>query len=178
MSRKGPFDLWMGMKAEHISFPLEEISPFKFRATEVPKPHSAFEGYILQIAPNEGLSWIKTIGKNIDTSVYGIELKTSFEAMEKKLSATYGAPKMHDFLMHDSIWNEPKDWMQSLLSRERVLGALWSVETDAKLGDWLSSVFLSAVPVDTTSAFISIEYEFQNHGIAEAEIASLEDDAL
>jgi hypothetical protein len=178
MSRKGPFGLWMEMKATDFEEPPNEIAPCMFQAPVVPKPHSAFERYIVQVSPGAGLSWVKAIGKTIETSDYGIELKLAFDDMEQKLTATYGKQKRHDFLLHESIWNEPRDWMQSVLSKERVLMSQWSKESGASLVDSLSSVALVMGAYDTSTGYFAIEYSFENYVQAEAEIAALEDDVL
>lgn len=178
MSRKGPFGLWMGMFISDFDAPLEEIAPCKFMVPVVPKPHSAFERYVCQISPQSGLSWIKAIGKTIATSSYGVELKSAFDAMEQKLAATYGRQKKFDFLMHESIWNEPRDWMQAILNKERVLISEWNKDTGASLADSLTSVALVLGVFDTSSGYIAIEYSFENAAQAEAEIAAMEDDAL
>lgn len=178
MSRKGPFGLWMGMTLSDFEAPLDEVSPCKFIAPGVPKPHSAFEQYVCEIAPSLGLSWIKAIGKPIQTSIYGSELKAAFDIMEQKLVASYGRQKKHDFLMHESIWNEPRDWMQSILNMERVLMCEWSKETGALLDNSLSSIALVLGALDTSSGYIAIEYSFENAAQAQAEIAAMEDDAL
>jgi hypothetical protein len=51
MTTKAPFGLSMGMTANDIEASLEELAPCKFIASTVPKPHSAFGSYVLQIAP-------------------------------------------------------------------------------------------------------------------------------
>jgi len=178
MSRKGPFGLGMGMTTADFDTALEEIAPGKYRIASVPKPHSAFEVYILQITPKNGLSWIKAIGKAIQTSVYGIELKSAFDSMKTKLAATYGKNQLSDFLMRDSIWNEPRDWMQSILNKERILMALWEPAHGSTLGDSLSSIALVAGAIDTTSGYMAIEYSFENIQAGETELAALEDEAL
>ena len=144
MSKKGPFGLRMGMSLAELEAEAIEVAPAKYRVSTVPKPHSAFESYVLQIAPVNGLAWIKAIGHTIPTSVYGLELKAAFEAMEKKLSATYGKEKKTDILLQNSIWNEPRDWMQSLLNRERILIAEWSAAHGSSLPEGLSAVGLVA----------------------------------
>ena len=178
MSKQGPFGLWMGMTVGDFETPPNEVAPCKFQAPSVPKPHSAFERYICQITPNLGLSWIKALGKDVATSGYGIELKSAFEAMEQKLVTAYGKQKRMDFLMHDSIWNEPRDWMQAMISRERVLACEWSTATGATLENSLASIALVVGAYDTSSGYIAIEYSFENATAADAEIAALEDDAL
>ncbi|MDD5333821.1 MAG: hypothetical protein PHS32_08740 [Rhodoferax sp.] len=178
MSRKGPFGLWVGMTVHDFGAPLDEIAPCKFQIPTVPKPHSAFERYVCQITPKLGLSWIKAVGKTIETSGYGVELKSAFESMEQKLATTYGKQTRLDFLMHESIWNEPRDWMQAVLSKERVLMSEWRKDAAATLSDSLTSVALIAGVYDTSSGYIMIEYSFENATKAEAEIAAMEDDAL
>lgn len=178
MSKKGPFGLWMGMTHEEFEYGLSEIAPFTYRVETVPKPHSAFEYYILKITPKAGLSWIKTIGNTVQTSVYGNELQTAFESLEKKLTAAYRKGEEIDFLMTDSIWDEPKDWMQSLLLSERYLAKIWSSEKGSTLTDSLISVGIFANATDTNSGFISLEYSFQNFDSAEVEISASDDEAL
>lgn len=157
---------------------LEEVSSCKFIAQAVPKPHSAFESYIVEISPRSGLSWIKAIGKTLESNSFGIELKTAFELMEQKLVTAYGQHERFDFLMHGSIWDEPRDWMQALNSTERVLMSQWSNETGASLKDGLSSLALVVGALNTSTGYIAIEYSFQNKYLADAEIAELEDGVL
>lgn len=178
MTRKGPFGLWMGMTAEDFGAPLVEIAPCMFIVPTVPKPHSAFDQYVGQITPKLGLSWIKAIGKTIDTSGYGVELKSAFDSMEQKLATTYGMQKRNDFLMHDSIWSEPRDWMQAVLSKERILMSEWSRDTGAALTDSLMSVALIAGAYDASTGYITIEYSFEDSAKANMEVAAMEDDAL
>ena len=177
-NKSGPFGLWMGMTKSDFEAPLEEIAPCKFRASVVPKPHSAFDRYVCQIAPQSGLSWIKAVGKTIETSSYGIELKLAFDTMEQKLSKIYGKNNRSDLLLTGSIWNEPRDWTQGLLSNERLLFAQWNKETKAFMADSLLSIALLSGAYNTSQGYIAIEYTFENAAKAEVEIAALEDDAL
>ncbi len=178
MSRNGPFGLWMGMTAGESEAPLVDLGQFKFSASSVPKPHSLFAKYILQIAPKAGLSWIKAISTPIQASVFGYELKSAFESMEAKLTAKYGKHVRHDFLMEGSIWNEPQDWMQSVLHMERLLFASWELKHGSSLDASLSGVGLVINATDTSSGVIAIEYSFENSAEADAEIAALEDEVL
>ena len=166
------------MSVNEFDSPLEALAQCKFKTSTVPKPHSAFETYVFQITAISGLSWIKAIGTTVVTSSYGVELKSTFDSMEQKLASAYGRQKKYDFLMHESIWNEPRDWMQSLLNKERVLMSEWNRETGANLADSLSSVALILSVIDSSSGYVTIEYTFENNAAAEKEISALEDDAL
>lgn len=175
----GPFGLWMGMRKDEFEGSLEEIAPFKYRASNVPKKHSKFEDYIVQIAPISGLAWIKGISGTVSTNPYGYELRSTFEDMVEKLTRIYGKSEKTDFLTYDSIWNEPRDWMQGLASGERYLFAKWTKETTrGDLPNELETVYLGATALDTYSGYIAIEYYFKNSEQATNEIDLMEDDAL
>jgi hypothetical protein len=174
----GPFGLYMGMPRSEFKGKLEEIRPHIYRTKDVPKKHSAFNYYILRFGPNTGLYYIKAVGSDISTNRYGKEVREAFDAMETKLKKIYGQNQRLDFLMSDSIWNEPRDWMSGLYKKERVLSANWEKETGAALKDDLKTVFLAAHAASRTVGFLVIEYIFMNQEASEAEIGAMEDDAL
>lgn len=176
--RKGPFGLRMGLKRDEYPGSLQEVKPGLYQTTEVPKPHSAFEFHVLQFGPSSGLSWIKAIGKTIETNDFGTPIENAFDDMKKKLVKAYGESENISYLMQGSIWSEPRDWMQGLLNGDRVLAARWEAHSHKELPNQLSSIFLVACATDTSNGYIAIEYAFENHAAAEEEIAELEDDAL
>ncbi|MEO3711486.1 hypothetical protein [Roseateles flavus] len=168
----------MGMQLTDFAEPLREVAPFKFALDVPPKPHPAFSLYVLQITPKHGLSWIKAIGHDVKTSSYGLELKGAFDAMEGKLKNTYGSSTRNDFLMVDSIWNEPKDWMMALLKNERFLSSVWDAKSGAKLTEAIESIYLGASGSDSDTGYITIEYNLKSGAQADAEIAEIQDEVL
>jgi len=178
MTQAGPFGLWMGMKLEDISAQAEEVAPFKYRISTPPKPHSAFDAYVVQIAPVSGLSWIKAIGRTVSTSSFGTDLEGKFDEMEQKLIKSYGPCTRTDALMPGSIWNEPRDWMTGLMKKERYLFCTWDQKSGAFLQNGLKAVVLGATALDDESGYVSVEYSFDNDSESDSEISSLEDDAL
>lgn len=175
----GPFGLSMGLKVEEIAGELEEIGPCKYRIIDVPKKHSAFECYVLQVSPVQGLAWIKAIGYMTNSNSYGHDLQTRFDEMREKLERIYGKSQKTDFLMTGSIWNERRDWMQAVAHGERFLSATWeSGKLGVLLPNHLSTVFLNVNANDSYSGFIAIEYAFENFDASDKEISLLEDDSL
>ena len=168
----------MGMQLSDFSQSLKEIAPFKFALDVPPKPHPAFGMYLLQITPKCGLSWIKAIGHDVSTSGYGIELQSAFDSMEQKLKNSYGPCKRSDFLMVDSMWDEPKDWMMSLLKKERFLSSSWDTSSGARLTEALESIYLFASAADTDTGYIGIEYTLKTGPQSDVEISELQDDVL
>lgn len=179
MTLPAPFGLSLGMKLDDFSeFVPVEIAPFKYRLDKPPKPHPAFDFYILQITPESGLSWIKAIGNNIQTNGFGNSIKNAFLEMEGKLIKTYGNCEKTDLLLQGSIWNEPQDWMMAILKGERLLACNWDEKTGAKLTEAIESVFLIASGREADSGFIAIEYALKNNSAAAQEIALSQDDVL
>jgi hypothetical protein len=174
----GPFGLEMGIKREDFEGSLEELRPYWFKTPAVPKMHSSFEDYVLQITPVQGLSFIKAIGKTISTNPYGIELRSAFENLRGKLENIYGVSEKKDYLMYDSIWNEPRDWMHSILSKERGLSAKWERTKGRNLQNDLELIYLFVAAWSTSEGYIGLEYVFTNKTASDQEIALLEDDAL
>lgn len=174
----GPFGLEMGMSLQAIGGEPEKLGSGKYRLTNVPKPHSAFEAYIVQVAPKSGLCWVKAIGEDIPTSVFGTQLKSKFEQMKDKLEKSYGKHETIDFLMPGSIWNEPKDFMMGMIKKERFLMAIWSGEKNSTLTDNLKQIGLIASPSARDTGHLAIEYSFENEKSCEAELAAQEDGSL
>ncbi|CAK6699890.1 hypothetical protein OGCDGJMD_02749 [Cyanobium usitatum str. Tous] len=174
----GPFGLSKGLRKEDLDIQIVEVKPCFYRAETLPKKHSAFQYYYLQITPVQGLSWIKSIGNPISTNPYGHELRSSFEDMKGKLENIYGRPEMVDFLMYESIWNEPRDWMQAIQNGERRLAARWDNGKPKVLPSEIESIFLYVAAEDAYTGYIAIEYAFANYDASEKEIGMLEDDAL
>ena len=174
----GPFGLSKGLRKEDLDIQMMEVKPCFYKAETLPKKHSAFQYYFLQITPVQGLSWIKAIGNSVSTNSYGTEIQNTFETMRGKLENIYGRPENIDFLMYDSIWNEPRDWMQAIQNGERTLAARWENKNGMSLPSDLTSIFLYVAAEDSYTGYIAIEYAFANFDASEKEIGMLEDDAL
>jgi len=174
----GPFGLDMGMTIEQISSNAVEVTPGKYRLPTVPKPHSAFEYYLVQVCQNTGLAWIKAVGNDIRTSSYGIELRSAYDDMEEKLTKVYGAGKRTDALLPGSIWDELDDWMMSLVQKERYLMTIWDVDSGATLKNNIAMLGLVASATSSGEGYISLEYYFANNDECDKELAAEEDSGL
>lgn len=178
-NKTGPFGLWMGMSLEEIGVKAEQLKrPGWYKLESVPTPHHAFETYIVQVGPKNGLSWIKAVGRNISTSSFGSELQVAFEDMRQKLERQYGAHKKSDFLQRGSIWNEGRDWMMSVVKNERVLSAKWEGGPRSRLPNSLKSIYLGISALNSNSGYLVIEYSFLNEDAVEQELAAISDGAL
>lgn len=174
----GPFGLEMGMSLKDIGGKPEKVASGKYKLSSVPKPHSAFEAYIVQVSPKHGLCWIKAIGKDIRTSAYGLELKSAFNEMKGKLEKSYGKNETIDRLMPGSIWKEPNDFMMGMIKKERFLMSCWDSEKGSTLTEHIKQIGLMAHPSSQDKGYLTIEYSFDNSEACDAELAAQEDGAL
>ncbi|EID0160924.1 hypothetical protein SNE98_000669 [Vibrio cholerae] len=174
----GPFGLEMGVPVSSIDKDAKQLAPYVYLTTNVPSPHSAFEKYVVKVAPTSGLCWVKAIGKDISTSSYGFELKSAFSEMNEKLTKKYGKGETTDLLMAGSVWNEPNDFMMAMLKKERFLMAVWEKSKGSNFQDNLVQVALIANPSNRDKGYITLEYSFSNKDACNQEIDSLEDNAL
>jgi len=174
----GPFGLKKGMSLNEIGGQPKKLGNGVYKLTKVPKPHSAFEFYVVRVSTKEGLCFIKAVGKDISTNRYGVSLESEFELIEKKLEANYGKYEKIDFLLTGSIWDEPEDWMMGLLKQERVLLALWENEKGSSLPSDIKEIGLYAVAESTEKGYLAIEYNFINFDSCKSELAAQEDDSL
>lgn len=174
----GPFGLRMGMTKEQLGSGLIELAPHKFTLTKIPKPHQAFESYGVWVGPTTGLCFIRGVGKDIPTDVYGAELVAQYNILREQLAKVYGNYSEEDYLDPDSMWNEPRDWMRSLERKDRVLRAFWSEEEESTLKPTLKYINLSASAQYAEKGYLEVEYVFDNFDKCEEEISAEEGEAL
>jgi hypothetical protein len=174
----GPFGLDMGMTLEQLtavcgSAPVS-VGTNLYKVTPA-KPHQAFETYVVQISPTYGVFFIKAIGKRVNTSVYGTELKSAFTQLVTSLENTYGTAKTYDFLRPGSIWDEPNDWMMALRKQERFLAAYWEEKTDGLYQGDILNLGVMVDAISTETGVIFLEYYSKDSVAAEAEAKAVTD---
>jgi hypothetical protein len=136
---------------------------FVYKAERVPLPHSDFESYILHVTPRQGLCKINAVGEDVDTSVYGVELRRAFDEIVAALNAKYGEGDRLDKLAPQSIWNEANEWMMALKKKERILMAIWPKDSGgAALPDNVKTIGLEALALSTDKGYLRLVYEFAN----------------
>ena len=171
----GPFGLDMGMtKAQAgVGESSEDLGGYRFKIALVPRPHSAFEAYVLRITPKQGLCQLTAIGKTTDTNGYGEPIRTQFDQLEAALERRYGEHQRRDFLLDGSIWDEPSEWTVGLAKKERVLAAHFAASEGSTLTMGVTSATLGVVALSATQTHLTLEYVFDNHEACEDESDSM-----
>lgn len=179
----GPFGFKQGLTRAEVesmagdSSTLLPGSKNAYLLNTAPKPHGAFENYVVVIGDASGLCVVRGIGKDITSSRHGIQLKSSFDEMEATLSELYGASEKTDRLLPGSIWKEPEDWMMGLVKEERYLFAQWPRKGQV-LKNELDSVALGVRAKSSDTGYLVLEYLFQNHEQCTEESKAAEKGAL
>jgi hypothetical protein len=165
-SFSGPFGFEMGMTLEEVAAACtEEPIPMTEKNVYVVKPqkdHPDFSVYTVSISENVGLYNIRAFNLDIPTSVYGTQLKTAFQSVLESLERVYGKGEVSDYLYRGSVWNEPRDWMRSLLKQERILLAVWKNEGETNLPDDIETIVIAATAIREDAGSLFINYVFVN----------------
>ena len=176
-TKSGPFGLSMGFRIEDIGGEYQNPRLGAYTLSTVPKPHSSFAKYGVIISPSYGLHMINAIGHSISCDCYGVEVRTAFEDMLKRLTTVYGKHALTDKLIATDDYNE-SNWLQSIIDGKRFLFALWGFEHGSTLKDFIKSIFVDVAPYESYSASINVQYVFENYDEAHNELIHLEDDFL
>lgn len=119
------------------------------------KTHSSFDYYIVRIDEKEGVYSITALG-TVQTSEYGTEAKWAFDNVKGQLTKVYGKSFDLDVLKFGSIWDEPQDWMMSLVKQDRTCSSYWGFEGRP---DHLEVVMLELTAENTDEGSLRLEYD-------------------
>jgi hypothetical protein len=173
-AQQGPFGFQRGMTKDQVIKLVGQKSVDQgasdgdvLALRTAPKPHPAFEGYLVTISPEKGILRVSAVGVDIRTNVFGQEVRGNFLEMLDAVSSNYGrATNNFDFVTDGSLWGEPQYWMMGLLKKERSLNAYWiskklHPESGAiDLPNDISAISLSAVAASLEKGYLKLSYEF------------------
>ena len=167
----GPFGLEMGMTLEEVAKACggkrpEHIGDHRYLIEPV-KKHPSFSTYIAWISPAEGLNYIRANSEKIYSNNTGDQVKNQFYRVENALSKSYGEPVLIDRVSKDSLYKKESFWMHTLGTGERELCASWFPKNNDII---FIALWALAENSYSSTAIISIVYEFQNHEKAQAEL--------
>jgi len=158
----GPFGLQRGMTAGQIEALVGHLKPSDandcFDSAIVPRPHAAFESYLLCISPTQGLLKIIALGVDIRTNSFGDQIRSAFDLLETALTTAYGDSRGLKRLQEGSIWTDPQYWMMGLLKKEREHLAIWNGPSVTSKG--IYAIVLEVKASSSEKAYIKLVYEF------------------
>lgn len=164
----GPFGIEMGQSLETLKN--NGLNPTNSTTNDdqgyyyvSPKAtHPDFEKYIVQLDEDEGVFWIKAVGRDISDSGYGLTIKSKFSEIESSLQKTYGTGKLVDYLYPRSIWDEPGDWMMGIAKNERFYFRTWEMQNGKAFPGNIESLGLGVATSSSSKGYIFLEYSGMN----------------
>jgi hypothetical protein len=151
-------------------------SPGDFLCSMPPKPHSAFETYAVKASPKHGICWIKGIGRDISDNRFGSATKSAVDEMAQTLNRLYGPSKKIDIILPRALWDEPNEWLMSIVRNERFYGYEWKNLESKK--PMLASVVLAAEATGPSTGYIALDYYATFHEECSKAISEAEAEAL
>jgi hypothetical protein len=166
MTFASPFGLKMGMSLKEVERECTTkpvLVKDDFYIVKPKKVHPLFDSYLVFIDKFKGLYQIRAISSRITTNRYGAELQDTFIDVIRRISKTYGEPKIVDELDSASIYKDDADWLDALRNGARTLAAVWGV--DKSLKNNIASITLECNADKILlggGAFLILYYYFEN----------------
>ncbi|MGC3998272.1 MAG: hypothetical protein QM767_12635 [Anaeromyxobacter sp.] len=161
----GPFGLEKGMTVAELraaGVELEADGDHWWRAHTAPRPHQAFDAYLLLIHPEHGLCKISAASREIEIDGSGTQARASYEKLERTLTGKYGAGEAVDKVVKGSRWRAAGQWARALAEGDAHLAHLWSERGGDHMPDRLQSIVLRVESVAEGEAVVIVSYEFDN----------------
>ena len=163
----GPFGFEKGMTRDEIiklvgkeAIDVQGSKDDVLELHTAPKPHQAFESYVLIISPTKGLLKVAAVGKTISTGDSGMELRTAFGEILTVLTRKYGTAKTYD-MCGGSGCSSPQYWMLSLIQKNRTLEAYWKPTEPTVPTSRISTIGLMTKALGINSGYIMCGFEFE-----------------
>lgn len=135
---------------------------------DAPKPHPAFETYVVQAEEAVGICWVKGIGLTIATSGSGTSLRSKAEEIAGQIASTYGKyTDTSNTVTIGSIWDKYEDWTMASLKQELIYFFQWKL-TGAKQLNNVETIFVSAKASGKNEGYPIVEFAFTNEAKCEA----------
>jgi hypothetical protein len=167
-----PFGLHMGMKKDKIGRIEMEVSQHKYQLTSVSKPHPDLEIYVATVTPNAGLCFIRALSHTWQTKREGTELQAKFQDVKSQIEEIYGKAHITDSLAPGSTRTRSRDWMATLLDKERTLLARWSAADDnLPMKPTIAKIYVGAYALAPNQGYLVVEYYFTNYAECQTEIS-------
>lgn len=170
------FGFVMGEKPSKYGCTAMGDNPGLYTCGSAPKPHSAFESYIVRASDEHGICWVKGVGKTISDNGYGTSTRNKVDELWGVLTKAYGDSELTD-RFYGSLWDGPEEWLMSIRQNERLYMHHWNnVNVPSK--PLLNEVYLAVSSLGSKSGYVNLEYYSRDHQACSDSNINSESDAL
>lgn len=163
----GPFGINMGDSLQVLQEGGLNPTPFKdltnYYYVSPKSTHPEFESYFVRLDEEEGVFFIKAIGKDIHDNGYGSTVKGRFSDLRAGIGKTYGTSKIIDIFLPSSIWKDLDDWLMSIRQGDRFYAAHWESKNAEPLQGDIKEIYLAVEALSSTKGYLVLEYYGTHH---------------
>lgn len=144
----------------------------------VPKPHPEFDDYVVKAVPEIGVCIVRGIGQNHTNDRYGSSVRSAFGKLKSALDQRYGATETFDYLKSGALWDEGNEWVMAIHQNERYYQSSWDEDSGSELPSGLVEILMTVNTTSSDSAWIGLQYRFDNDDECNAVIAKTNQSGL
>ncbi len=144
-----------------------------WNCASAPRPHSAFETYLLQYVEGVGICIIKGIGATIQNDSYGTSLRSKIDELHGQLAKKYGTGEKNDFLKTGSIWDKANEWTIAIEKNERLYAYVWRTKDGFRPVENVIRLVVAAQAV-SRSGYAAVEFHLASNTACEKKISEEE----
>ena len=136
---------------------------YNFICTTAPKSHPAMEFYQVSFVEGVGVCGIQGYGKDISDSRWGYHTKIQVDRIANQIKTKYGLwdEKLDDIYSRSPLYDDPEDFMMSILEEERYYGYEWILHKSINSIKEIS-VVAQATNQDTGWVFVEFLTSLEN----------------
>ena len=148
-SKQNPADVYSYCEDDGSGF-------FNVECTNAPKPHPDMKFYLVSFVEGLGVCGIKGISNDISDSNTGYTTQGDTDAIANQIKIKYGSwTNKEDFLLSSSIWDESRDWMMSLIKKDRLYAYVWDLNRPV---NGIGSISVGAKALHTDTGYVVAEF--------------------
>ena len=177
MSKAGGFGIELGKSPSEYGCQAMSGSIGYF-SCEAPKPHSAFEQYVVKASESHGICWIKGVGKDISDNGYGSSTLAKHAELKSVLSKAYGEiSETTDFVLPGALWSEADEWLMAIDKKQRFYSVNWS---DLKVPSKpkLKQIYLGVGATGNAKGWLTLEYYSKDYEDCKTAVSQSESGSL
>lgn len=168
-----PFGFVMGSPIKEIDPKATKISDNYQYLVDPSKDFKGFDTFIVQATPRAGLCWLMVATTPIGVANgRGEALVEAYFKFVEVSTKNFGKPSDVVLLeTEDNPFQQPHQFMLSLLLQDRTIYTMWDVKQGATLPDNITRVAVHmTAPDDSTSGRIALEFGFKNEPACDLEV--------
>ena len=129
---------------------------YNISCSDAPKSHPDIQVYQMRYIDSVGLCSIQGVGYNINDSDRGVSTRRKTDDIANQIKIKYGNwDKKYDSIYSSSIWDEPGDWMMSIIQNDRVYAYLWQLNPPI---NGVKTIAVAAEALERDVGFVLVEF--------------------